>query len=233
MHTTDDCENMAYRSFRSEKYSARVVWKVTTGITVLWQPSVQLTEKDVPYRRGFHIGDFYNKTQEKNVPYWGLCIPMGSTLGGSTSLLAPHWGLHIPMDSTLGGSASLSAPHWGLHIGDFHNGTHWKRHSISGAPHPYGLHIGVPHWGLMDLYCKITVKKTHWGIHIKRKQADWLHINDSILGVSTKNPVRDSTWKSPMWSPQCGVNKDVEPPNVEPIGMWSPQYGTCFSWVLL
>ena len=33
-------EDMAYRSFRSEKYSARGVRKVTTGITGLWQPSV-------------------------------------------------------------------------------------------------------------------------------------------------------------------------------------------------
>ena len=65
----------------------------------------------------------------------------------------PYRGLHIPMGPTLGGSTSLSAPHWGLHIGDFHNETHWKRSSVSGAPHPYGLHIGgstslsAPHWG--------------------------------------------------------------------------------------
>eukprot|EP00415_Alexandrium_ostenfeldii_P003263 UN3263 len=35
-----NCENMAYRSFRSEECSARGVRKVTTGITGLWQPSV-------------------------------------------------------------------------------------------------------------------------------------------------------------------------------------------------
>ena len=35
-----NCENMAYRSFRSEKCSARGVRKVTTGITGLWQPRV-------------------------------------------------------------------------------------------------------------------------------------------------------------------------------------------------
>ena len=33
-------EDMAYRSFRSEKYSARGVRKNTTGTTGLWQPSV-------------------------------------------------------------------------------------------------------------------------------------------------------------------------------------------------
>ena len=34
-----NCENMAYRSFRSEKCSARGVRKVTTGMTTaLWQP---------------------------------------------------------------------------------------------------------------------------------------------------------------------------------------------------
>ena len=38
--TNTNCENMAYRSFRSEKYSARGVRKVTAGITGLWQPSV-------------------------------------------------------------------------------------------------------------------------------------------------------------------------------------------------
>ena len=32
---------MAYRSFRSEKYSATGVRKVTTGLTGLWQPSVR------------------------------------------------------------------------------------------------------------------------------------------------------------------------------------------------
>ena len=42
-----------------------------------------------------------------------------------------------------------------------------------------------------------------------------------------------SLWKSPMWSPQCGVDEDVEPPNVEPMGMWSPQYETFFPWTLL
>ena len=35
--TNTNCENMAYRSFRSEKCSARGVRKVTTGITGLWQ----------------------------------------------------------------------------------------------------------------------------------------------------------------------------------------------------
>ena len=39
--TNTNCENMAYRSFRSEKYSATGVRKVTTGITGLWQPSVR------------------------------------------------------------------------------------------------------------------------------------------------------------------------------------------------
>ena len=34
------CENMAYRSLRSEKYSASGVRKATRGITGLWQPSV-------------------------------------------------------------------------------------------------------------------------------------------------------------------------------------------------
>ena len=38
--TNTNCENMAYRSFRSEKCSARGVRKVTTGITGLWQPGV-------------------------------------------------------------------------------------------------------------------------------------------------------------------------------------------------
>ena len=38
--TNTNCESMAYRSFRSEEYSARGVRKVTTGITGLWQPSV-------------------------------------------------------------------------------------------------------------------------------------------------------------------------------------------------
>ena len=38
--TNTNCEDMAYRSFRSEKCSARGVRKVTTGITGLWQPSV-------------------------------------------------------------------------------------------------------------------------------------------------------------------------------------------------
>ena len=36
--TNTNCEDMAYRSFRSEKCSARGVRKVTTGITGLWQP---------------------------------------------------------------------------------------------------------------------------------------------------------------------------------------------------
>ena len=38
--TNANCENMANRSFRSEKGSARGVRKVTTWITGLWQPSV-------------------------------------------------------------------------------------------------------------------------------------------------------------------------------------------------
>ena len=38
--TNTNCENMAYRSFRSEKYSARGVRKVSTGRTGMWQPSV-------------------------------------------------------------------------------------------------------------------------------------------------------------------------------------------------
>ena len=38
--TNTNCESMAYRSSRSEEYSARGVRKVTTGITGLWQPSV-------------------------------------------------------------------------------------------------------------------------------------------------------------------------------------------------
>jgi hypothetical protein len=38
--TNTNCESMAYRSFRPEKFSARGVRKVTTGITGLWQPSV-------------------------------------------------------------------------------------------------------------------------------------------------------------------------------------------------
>ena len=38
--TNTNCESMAYRSFRSEEYSAGGVRKVTTGITGLWQPSV-------------------------------------------------------------------------------------------------------------------------------------------------------------------------------------------------
>jgi hypothetical protein len=38
--TNTNCESMAYRSFRSEKFSARGARKVTTGITGLWQPSV-------------------------------------------------------------------------------------------------------------------------------------------------------------------------------------------------
>ena len=38
--TDTNCENMAYRSFRSEKCSARGVRTITTGITGLWQPSV-------------------------------------------------------------------------------------------------------------------------------------------------------------------------------------------------
>ena len=39
-NTNTNCENMAYRSVRSEKCSARGVRKVTTGITGLWQPGV-------------------------------------------------------------------------------------------------------------------------------------------------------------------------------------------------
>ena len=38
--TKTNCESMAYRSIRSEEYSARGVRKVTTGLTGLWQPSV-------------------------------------------------------------------------------------------------------------------------------------------------------------------------------------------------
>ena len=38
--TNTNCENMAYRSFRSEEYSARGVRKVSTGRTGMWQPSV-------------------------------------------------------------------------------------------------------------------------------------------------------------------------------------------------
>ena len=38
--TNTNCEHMAYRSFRSEKYSARAVRKVTTGTAGLLQPSV-------------------------------------------------------------------------------------------------------------------------------------------------------------------------------------------------
>jgi len=34
-------ETMAYRSFMSPEFGARGVRKVTTGITGLWQPSVQ------------------------------------------------------------------------------------------------------------------------------------------------------------------------------------------------
>ena len=39
-NTNTNCENMACRSFRSEKCSARGVRKVTTGIIGLWQPGV-------------------------------------------------------------------------------------------------------------------------------------------------------------------------------------------------
>ena len=51
-----NCENMAYRSFRSEKCSARGVRKVTTGITGLWQPSVH---SDVAFWF-FDVGSYYH-----------------------------------------------------------------------------------------------------------------------------------------------------------------------------
>ena len=38
--TNTNCDNMAYRSFRSEQGSARGVRQVTTGLIGLWQPSV-------------------------------------------------------------------------------------------------------------------------------------------------------------------------------------------------
>ena len=38
--TNTNCENMAYRSFRCEEYSARGVRKNSTGRTGMWQPSV-------------------------------------------------------------------------------------------------------------------------------------------------------------------------------------------------
>ena len=42
--TNTNCENMAYRSFRSEEYSARGVRKVSTGRTGMWQPSVDASK---------------------------------------------------------------------------------------------------------------------------------------------------------------------------------------------
>ena len=112
---------------------------------------------------GFHI--FINSTL--GAPHWGLSqwnsliMTFRNGEGGSTletfaikiETNVPNWSRNILMGPTLGGSTSLSAPYWGLHIGDFHNGTHWKRNFILGSPHPYGLHIGgstslsAPHWG--------------------------------------------------------------------------------------
>ena len=73
--------------------------------------------------------------------------------------------------------------------------------STLGVPHLCQLHIGVPHWGstfgTSDTSVQDNCWKTDWGIHIERKQADWLHIKDSILGVSTKNPVQYSTLRVP------------------------------------
>ena len=54
--TNTNCESMAYRSLRSEEYSAREVSKVITGITGLWQPSVH---SDVAFC-SFDVGSSYH-----------------------------------------------------------------------------------------------------------------------------------------------------------------------------
>ena len=71
--TNTNCENMAYRSFRSEKCSARGVRKVTTGITGLWQPSVH---SDVAFW-SFDVGSSYHCDAE--VPKcWIVHPPIGN-----------------------------------------------------------------------------------------------------------------------------------------------------------
>ena len=60
--TNTNCESMAYRSFRSEKCSARGVRKVTTGIIGLWQPNVH---SDISFW-AFEVGSSY--------PLAGFCF---------------------------------------------------------------------------------------------------------------------------------------------------------------
>ena len=88
--TNTNCENMAYRSFRSEKYSARGVRKVTTGITGLWQPSVH---SDVAFW-SFDVGSSYHWDAE--VPKCRIVHPpIGNVRAGFRPswdrLVLPYW----------------------------------------------------------------------------------------------------------------------------------------------
>ena len=79
--TNTNCEDMAYRSFRSEKCSARGVRKVTTGITGLWQPSVH---SDVVFW-SFDVGSSYHWDAE--VPKCRIVHPPI----GNVSWFRPSW----------------------------------------------------------------------------------------------------------------------------------------------
>lgn len=90
--TNTNCESMAYRSFKVEKFSARGARKVTTGITGLWQPSAH---SDVAFW-SFDVGSSYHWGRRR--PKVSDCSPVnqGTWAGFRPSrdrLVLSSWGL--------------------------------------------------------------------------------------------------------------------------------------------
>ena len=71
--TNTNRESVAYQSFRPSKFEARVVRKVTTGITGLWQPSIH---NDVAFL-SFDVGSSYHY-EAKFTKCWIVHPPIGN-----------------------------------------------------------------------------------------------------------------------------------------------------------